>query len=193
MSNDPNLTELMARVHADIQPHFGQGRVAHYIPALARVDPRQFGLAIVTCKGETASVGDFSVPFSIQSVSKVFTLTQALDRLGDTLWQRVGREPSGSPFNSIVQLEREQGIPRNPLINAGAIVVTDALLAGRGPQATIAEILDTLRTLAGDTGVTIDAEVARSEADTGNRNASLANFMRAFGNISNPVDCVLET
>jgi glutaminase len=133
------------------------------------------------------------VPFSIQSVSKVFTLTLALGRLGDTLWQRVGREPSGSPFNSIVQLEREQGIPRNPLINAGAIVVTDALLAGRGPQATIAEILDTLRALAGDPDVTIDAEVARSEADTGYRNASLANFMRAFGNIKNPVDCVLET
>ncbi len=193
MSNDPNLVELVARVHEDIQPHFGQGRVADYIPALARVDPRQFGLAIVTCKGETASVGDCSVPFSIQSVSKVFTLTLALGRLGDTLWQRVGREPSGSPFNSIVQLEREQGIPRNPLINAGALVVTDALLAGRGPQATIAEILDTLRTLSGDAGVTIDAEVARSEADTGYRNASLANFMRAFGNITNPVDCVLET
>jgi glutaminase len=193
MSNDPNLAELVAQVHEDIQPHFGQGRVADYIPALARVDPRRFGLAIVTCKGETASVGDCCVPFSIQSVSKVFTLTLALGRLGDTLWQRVGREPSGSPFNSIVQLEREQGIPRNPLINAGAIVVTDALLAGRGPQATIAEILDTLRALAGDPDVTIDAEVARSEADTGYRNASLANFMRAFGNIKNPVDCVLET
>ena len=85
MSNDPVLAELVAQVHEDIQPHFGQGRVADYIPALARVDPRQFGLAIVTCKGETASVGDCSVPFSIQSVSKVFTLTLALGRLGDTL------------------------------------------------------------------------------------------------------------
>ena len=164
-----------------------------YIPALARVDPHQFGLAIVTCRGETASAGDCRVPFSIQNVSKVFTLTLALGRLGDTLWQRVGREPSGSPFNSIVQLEREQGIPRNALINAGAIVVTDALLAGRGPQATIAEILDTLRTLASDSGVTMDAEVAQSEAETGYHNVSLANFMRAFGNITNPVGCVLET
>ena len=193
MSNHLNLADLVARVYEDIQPQLGQGRVADYIPALARVDPRQFGLAIVTCKGETAAVGDCSVPFSIQSVSKVFTLTLALGRLGDTLWQRVGREPSGSPFNSIVQLEREQGIPRNPLINAGAIVVTDALLAGRGPRATIDEILNTMRSLAGDDGVTIDAEVAQSEADTGYRNASLANFMRAFGNITNPVECVLET
>ncbi|HYN60166.1 MAG TPA: glutaminase, partial [Rubrivivax sp.] len=70
-------------------------------------------MAIVTCRGETASAGDCSVPFSIQGVSKVFTLTLALGRLGDTLWQRVGRESSGSPFNSIVQLERELGIPRN--------------------------------------------------------------------------------
>jgi glutaminase len=75
MSNDPDLAELVVRVHQDIQPHVGQGRVADYIPALARIDPRQFGLAIVTCKGEAASVGDCSVPFSIQSVSKVFTLT----------------------------------------------------------------------------------------------------------------------
>jgi glutaminase len=193
MSHTPDLAQLVAQVHADIQPRFGNGRVADYIPALARVDPRQFGLAIVTCSGEMAAVGDCEVPFSIQSVSKVFTLTLALGRLGDALWQRVGREPSGSPFNSIVQLERELGIPRNPLINAGAIVVTDALLAGRGPKATIAEILSTLQTLAGDQRVSIDDEVAQSEADTGYRNASLANFMRAFANITNPVNCVLET
>ena len=77
MSKDPHLAELVVRVHEDIQPHLGQGRVADYIPALVRVDPRQFGLAIVTCKGATASVGDGSVPFSIRSVSKVFTFSGA--------------------------------------------------------------------------------------------------------------------
>jgi glutaminase len=193
MSHAPDLAELIACVHDDIRPQIGLGRVADYIPALARIDPRQFGMALITCQGETATAGDCGVPFSIQSVSKVFTLALALDRLGDALWQRVGREPSGSPFNSIVQLERELGIPRNPLINAGAIVVTDALLAGRGHEATIGEILDTLRALAHDKTVTIDEEVAQSEADTGYRNASLANFMRAFGNIKNPVHCVLQT
>ena len=101
MQNNVNLAELLAHVHKDIQPHLGKGRVANYIPALARIDPKQFGLAIVTCKGETAAVGDCCVPFSVQSVSKVFTLALALGRLGDTLWQHVGREPSGSPFNSI--------------------------------------------------------------------------------------------
>jgi glutaminase len=187
------LSELLTAVQADIQAQFGSGRVADYIPALARVDPRQFALAVVTCTGEAASIGDATVPFSIQSVSKVFTLTLALGRLGDRLWQHVGREPSGSPFNSIVQLERELGIPRNPLINAGALVVTDALMAQRPPQVVITELLQFMRELADDPSVSIDHEVAQSEADTGFRNASLANFIRAFGNLSSPVATVLET
>ena len=139
------LHELIQTVQQDIRAHFGTGRVADYIPALARVDPRQFGLALHTCTGERASTGDCTQAFSIQSVSKVFTLTLALGRVGDALWRRVGREPSGSPFNSIVQLECEQGIPRNPFINAGALVVTDAILAGRPPQVAVAEILAYLR------------------------------------------------
>ena len=193
MTQKLDLAELVAAVHQDIQPQFGSGRVADYIPALARIDPRQFGLAIATSTGETAAVGDSQVPFSIQSVSKVFTLTLALGRVGDALWRRVGREPSGSPFNSIVQLERELGIPRNPLINAGALVVTDAILAGRPPQVAVAEILAYLRELSDDLRITVDREVAQSEADTGFRNASLANFIRSFDNLSNPVPDVLET
>ena len=193
MTQKLDLGELVAAVHRDIQPQLGSGRVADYIPALARVDPHQFGLAIATSSGETASVGDCAVPFSIQSVSKVFTLTLALGRVGDALWRRVGREPSGSPFNSIVQLERELGIPRNPLINAGALVVTDAILAGRPPQVAVAEILAYLRDLADDPRIRVDREVAKSEADTGFRNASLANFIRSFSNLSNPVADVLET
>ena len=187
------LDELIQSVQQDIQAHFGAGRVADYIPALARVDPRQFGLALHTCTGERASTGDCMQAFSIQSVSKVFTLTLALGRVGDALWRRVGREPSGSPFNSIVQLEREQGIPRNPFINAGALVVTDAILAGRRPQVAVAEILAYLRELADDSNITVDREVAQSVADTGFRTASLANFIRAFGNLQNPVGDVLET
>jgi glutaminase len=193
MSLKMDLAGLVAAVHEDIQPQLGSGRVADYIPALARVDPRHFGLAVAASSGETASVGDSGVPFSIQSVSKVFTLTLALGRVGDSLWRRVGREPSGSPFNSIVQLERELGIPRNPLINAGALVVTDAILARRPPQVAVAEILAYLRELADDPRIKVDREVANSEAATGFRNASLANFIRSFNNLSNPVADVLET
>lgn len=187
-----SLSEIVAAVHADVAGHVGAGRVADYIPALSQVDPGQFGIAVVTCAGERAEAGDAGTPFSIQSISKVFTLTLALERVGARLWQRVGREPSGSPFNSIVQLEQERGVPRNPFINAGALVVTDALLAGRSSAGTIAEILAFLRARTGDQAVAIDEEVARSEAGTGFRNASLANFIRAFGNLQNPVADVLD-
>ena len=129
-----SLSEIVEQVHREMADHIGAGKVADYIPALAEIDPRKFGLAVVTCDGDTASAGDADEPFSIQSVSKVFTLTLALEKAGVALWERVGREPTGSAFNSIVQLEHEAGIPRNPLINAGAIVVTDELLADHTPE-----------------------------------------------------------
>jgi glutaminase len=185
------LAAMVARLPSEMSPHLGKGRVADYIPALARVDPRHFGIALVTCDGQRAAAGDAETRFSIQSISKVFTLAMALGRTGDALWRRVGREPSGSPFNSIVQLEREEGIPRNPLINAGALVVTDTLLARRPPVDAIHEILAFLRRRADDPSISIDQDVARSEAETGFRNASLANFIRAFGNIDSPVEDVL--
>jgi glutaminase len=187
-----DLAEIVAIVHQDMQAHLGRGRVADYIPALARVDPRQFGIAIAACDGRTASAGAAETPFSVQSISKVFTLTLALEQFGGELWKRVGREPSGSAFNSIVQLEREKGVPRNPLINAGALVVTDALLAGGDPAALIAAITGFLRRLADDQSVSIDLEVAKSEADTGFKNASLANFLKASNNLESAVADVLQ-
>lgn len=186
------LQDIVDQVFGEMGAHIGSGKVADYIPALAKIDPRKFGLAVVACNGETVCVGDADEPFSIQSVSKVFTLTLALEATGPDLWQRVGREPSGSPFNSIVQLEREAGIPRNPLINAGAIVVTDALLDGHAPEQTIDRIVDFLRRRADDDSITVDLEVAWSEADTGDRNAALAHFMRGFGNLKGRVEDVLH-
>ena len=185
------LEEILEGVHADIADHIGDGRVADYIPALAKVDPRKFGMAVVTVDGQVHKMGDAEEPFSIQSISKVFTLTLALGRVGEALWKRVGREPSGTPFNSIIQLEHEHGIPRNPFINAGAIVVADTLLSGHQPRETLGEILSFMRYLADDDSVIIDAEVARSEQQTGFRNAALANYMHAFSNIHNPVEKTL--
>ncbi len=192
MDQVPDLASIVTTVCQDMETHLGRGRVADYIPALARVDPRHFGIAIVTCDGRIAAAGDADLTFSIQSISKVFTLTLALDKLGADLWDRVGREPSGSRFNSIVQLEQEKGIPRNPLINAGALVVTDTLLEGGDASETIAKIADFMQRLADDDSVSIDAEVAQSEAETGFRNASLANFLRGFGNLKGPIDDVLR-
>lgn len=168
-----------------------RGAVANYIPELAKVDPDRFGIAVALPDGQVHCAGDAQMAFSIQSVSKVFTLTMALGKHGDNLWSRVGREPSGNPFNSIVQLEQEQGRPRNPFINAGAIAVADLILSGHQPREAIGEILRFIRDLADDSSITIDERVARSETAHGDRNASLAHFMKSFGCIDHPVDHVL--
>lgn len=186
-----DLQAVVDDIQALMSPRLGEGKVADYIPELARVDPKQFGIAITTVDGQTFTAGDAAVPFSIQSVSKVFMLTLALGKMGEGVWKRVGREPSGSSFNSIVQLEHEHGIPRNPFINAGAIVVTDMVLAGHKPREAIGEFLRFMRYLADDESITIDEKVAKSEHLTGYRNFALANFMRGFGNLEHAVELVL--
>jgi glutaminase len=186
------MDELLAEVLAKVEPLRGSGRVADYIPALARVDPNKLGIAFADEEGRVHGAGDCDEPFSIQSISKVFTLGLALERVGVALWEKVGREPSGSAFNSIVQLEHEQGKPRNPLINPGAIVVTDHLVGEAGADGAIAVLLAFLREQARDPGVHVDEDVARSESATGARNRSLAWFMKSFGILANDVDTVLE-
>jgi glutaminase len=186
-----DLQALVNDIHREIATHTKRGKVADYIPQLAEVDPQCFGIAITTVDGREVVAGEADTAFSIQSISKVFTLTLALGMVGDRLWNRVGREPSGTPFNSIVQLEREQGKPRNPFINAGAIAVADVLLAGHQPKETIGEIVQFVRFLAGDESIVIDQRVARSEAETGFRNFALAQFMRSFGKLDHPAEHVL--
>lgn len=186
-----DLQTLVDDIHQVIAARTERGKVADYIPPLAEVDAAHFGIAVTTVDGQEFVAGDADTPFSIQSVSKVFTLTLALGMVGDRLWNRVGREPSGTPFNSIVQLEREEGKPRNPFINAGAIAVADVLLAGHQPKETIGEIVQFVRFLAGDDSIVIDQRVARSETETGFRNVALAQFMRAFGKLDHPAEHVL--
>ncbi|MDL2405698.1 glutaminase [Rhizobium calliandrae] len=186
-----DLQAILDSIHAELLPRLGEGKVADYIPELAKVDAKQFGMAIATVDGNVRSVGDADIPFSIQSISKVFMLTLALGKVGESLWKRVGREPSGTAFNSIVQLEREQGIPRNPFVNAGAIAVSDVVLSGHAPREAIGELLRFVRYVADDESITIDDKVARSETQTGFRNIALANFMRAYNNLNHPVEHVL--
>jgi glutaminase len=190
MSN-ATLDRIVKEITEEMVQRTDRGAVATYIPELAQVDVNSFGLVVVDTDGHIAAGGDAETPFSIQSISKVFTLTLALGMIGDKLWQRVGREPSGSPFNSIVQLERERGIPRNPFINAGAIAVTDAILAGHQPKETLGEILRFMQFLSGDASITIDNAVAASEQRTGFRNIALANYMKSFGVIENPAELTL--
>lgn len=181
---------LLEEIATEVRPLVGRGKVADYIPALAAVDPSKFGMAIATVDGQVFGVGDFDVPFSIQSISKVFTLALVLARDGDAIWKRVGREPSGTPFNSLVQLEYERGIPRNPFINAGAMVVTDRLLSVSGDATEALRAF--LRAESGNPDVDVDPEVAASEASAGHRNAALAHFIASCGNLDRPVHQVLK-
>ena len=187
----PDLDAIVKDIAAEMRARPDRGTVASYIPELARVDAQGFGLVVIDGDGRVAAGGDADTPFSIQSISKVFTLTLALGMVGDRLWRRVGREPSGSPFNSIVQLERENGIPRNPFINAGAIAVTDVILSGHQPREALGEILRFMQFLAEDPTIAIDEAVAASELRTGFRNVALANYMKSFGVLDNPVDFTL--
>jgi glutaminase len=172
----PKLAAVVSEIADEMRERADRGEVAHYIPELARVDPKHFGIVVIDDEGNVACGGDCDMPFSIQSVSKVFTLTLALGRYGDRLWQRVGREPSGSAFNSI---------------KAGAIAVTDLILSGHQPREALGEILRFIRFLADDHTVTIDEAVAASEQRTGFRNIALANYMKSFGVIANPADLTL--
>ncbi|MBO0664453.1 glutaminase [Jiella sp. MQZ9-1] len=186
-----NLQDVVAEIAAEMKARDDRGDVATYIPELGRVDLQQFAIAVIEKDGTLTEGGDCDSFFSIQSVSKVFTLTLALGLAGDRVWNRVGREPSGSRFNSIVQLEYEKGIPRNPFINAGAIAVTDLILSGHQPREALGEILRFMQFLSGEDSVYIDKAVAASEERTGFNNRALANFMKGFGVIDNPVEYVL--
>lgn len=181
---------ILERIVAEVAPLIGRGKVADYIPRLAEVPADRFGMAIATLNGRLFEIGNADEPFSVQSISKVFTLTLALEAIGDELWQRVGREPSGSAYNSLVQLEHEHGIPRNPLINAGAHVVADVVLTSNDNAR--GRLLEFVRERAENPDITMDPIVARSERETGFRNAALANFVRSFGNLHNSVDAVLD-
>ena len=191
-SHKPDLKAILDDIADRMASESERGKVADYIPELAKANLNRFGIAVVPIGGAPVVAGDADEPFSVQSIVKVFTLTLALERVGSGIWARVGREPSGDPFNSIVQLEYEHGIPRNPFINPGAIVVADIILGKREPQAAIEEFVSLCRRFACDESIGIDADVAASEIATGARNRALAHFMAAEGNLKNPVEDVLE-
>ncbi|MEV6523785.1 glutaminase [Longispora sp. NPDC051575] len=202
--------QILEQVRAQVAGEIGGGLVADYIPALAAVDPGRFGMAVATVDGAVYGTGDWQVPLSVQSVTKVFSLALVLREDGEKIWRRVSREPSGNPFNSLLQLEQDRGIPRNPFVNAGALVVTDRLLTLTGDAR--GAVRDFLRA-EGSTGtdptgtggpaagsglagvgpsIDFDLKVAASEAEHGHRNAALAHLLASYGNLENPVADVLE-
>ena len=181
--------KILENIYQAIQPYAKEGKQADYIPELAKVNPDQFGMCLHTIYGEIYSIEQADTRFSIQSISKVFSLAMCLSLLGNKLWERVGKEPSGTAFNSLIQLEVEKGIPRNPFINAGAIVMSDILLSHlEHPEE---QFLDFVRTLAGDNTIDYNRDVAASERETGYLNAAIANLLKYHGRIENDIEDVL--
>ncbi|MCU4174141.1 glutaminase [Marinilabiliaceae bacterium N1Y90] len=181
---------ILEEIKEEVAPLLSQGQVAAYIPELGRVDKNKFGMAVRLINGDLFEIGDSKTNFSVQSISKVFTLTKAFSILKDELWKRVGKEPSGNPFNSLIQLERENGKPRNPFINAGAIVVADCI--ANNYDDPLNYMIRFIRELADNKNLKLNVNVFQSEKKTGHRNAALAHFMKSYGNIQSEVGDVLD-
>ena len=184
-----DVNQLLAEIHANL-PAENTGKVATYIPELAKVDPNKFGVHAVTCDQRAWAYGDSEECFSIQSIAKVLTLTMAYQREGDNLWKRVDVEPSGTAFNSLIQLEADKGIPRNPMNNSGALVICDVLLDYLAEPKK--DLLAFVHSLTGDTTIGFNETVAASERETSVRNRALIEFIRSFGTIRNETERLLD-
>ena len=186
-----NYQKVLEEIRDEVEPILKKGKIADYIPALKRVDPSHFAMSLSLLDGRTFGIGDVDCKFSIQSISKVFTYSMAISLYREALHKRVGHEPSGNPFNSLVQLEYEKGIPRNPFINAGAIVITD-MLNSKYKSKTFSKILDFIKSVSNNQNINYDKEVALSEAEFGYRNMALVNMMKSFKNIKNKTDDIMD-
>jgi glutaminase A len=185
-----NYQQILEDIFHEIQPYAKEGKSADYIPALARVNPDQFGICIQTIQGEQYALGQFETPFSIQSITKVFSLGLCLSYEGEDLWRRLGKEPSGTAFNSVIQLELEKGRPRNPFINSGAIVLADVLVSHlENPEE---DYIQFLRNISGNPTISYNEEVAQSERENGFLNAAIANMLKYHGNLNHDIERVLQ-
>ncbi len=184
------LNKAFADIARYARPLWERGKVADYIPALAKVAPHQFGLCIAHVNGEYHEFGDSRVPFSIQSISKLFTLALLIRLVGDDVWNSIGRDPTNSAFNSLGWLESENGKPYNPFVNAGALAVTDRIM--NATALPLHSILQHIRNLAQDQSINVDDEVSLSERATCDRNSAIAHLMKSYGTITGPVDALLD-
>lgn len=181
---------ILESIYHDAINEKDKGTVASYIPELANIDKNHFGIHLRTFDGNEYGVGDYNKPFSIQSISKVFALAKAISFEGSNVWKRMDVEPSGDPFNQLSLLELENGIPRNPLINAGAIVISDILISRlENPKE---DFLNFVRTITKDETINYNEQVALSEKRTGFRNIAAANLLKSFNNLNNNVEDVLD-
>lgn len=185
-----NYQQIITEIFEEIKSADSFGHVASYIPELAKVDGDHFAVHLTTIDSMTFGAGEWSAKFSIQSIAKVFALSQAYLLAGDKIWERVDVEPSGTSFNSLVQLEINKGIPRNPFMNAGALVVCDILITHLDQPED--RFLSFIKELTPQSDINYSSEIARSEKAAGYRNIALCNFLKSFGNLENDPDRVLD-
>ncbi len=185
-----DYNKIIEDIYTKVLREENKGQRAQYIPELAKVNPDRFGIHLMTIDNQGYGIGDYQKPFSIQSIAKVLTLTLLYRRIGSRVWQRVGVEPSGNAFNSLMQLENENGVPRNPFINAGAIVISDMILSEfENPKQ---QFLDLVRDILDDDTIDFCEAVASSESSVGFRNIALCNYLKSLGNIRNNTAEVLD-
>ncbi len=185
-----NYQKIIDDLHQQYNSENNKGKVASYIPELKKIDSNKFGINLFTLTNQSFGAGDYQEKFSIQSISKVFALTLALKEVGEKIWKRIGIEPSGDPFNSLVQLEFEKGIPRNPFINSGALVICDILISKlKSPKS---DFLNFVRKLANTKDIYFNEKIVASEKKHGFTNAAHVNLMKSFGNIKNEINVVLD-
>lgn len=185
-----NYNEILNQIYVDSKSQPKIGNVATSIPELAVINPEKFGIHLITLDDNEFGIGNHLEKFSIQSVSKALSTALAFSFYNEKVWERVGVEPSGNPFNSLVQLEYERGIPRNPFINAGALIIADLLISILNDPKK--DFLNFIREISGHNDINYNLKVAQSERETGYRNAALCNFLKSFGNINNDVEVVLD-
>ena len=185
-----NFNQVFSKIANELDNAKNKGKVANYIKELSIVDPTKFGVHLTTIHNKNFKFGDAKEKFSIQSISKVLSLSLAYKFEDENLWKRVGVEPSGTPFNSLIQLESDLGIPRNPLINAGALVICDILVSHlKNPKE---DFIQFVRTISGIPTIDYCTRIAESEKLTGYKNTALINLMKSYGNIKNDIDVVMD-
>jgi glutaminase len=186
------VEQVVSEITQEISSSKDWGQATKQIDALSDIDTHQFGIAILTRDGDLICGGDSDKPFSIQSISKVFSLELVLEAHGDKLWDRVGRDPSGDPFNSVIDLERHEGHPRNPFINAGALIVVDMLLDNLGPEEEVEKVVRFVEGLLDGESFGLNEEVARSDEEAGSLNRAMLNIARHFGNVRNDIGEIMK-
>ena len=189
--DEEELTQLISKNF-----HYYQtGKVADYIPALAKVDPKQLGMAIYDlAEKHLITAGDANVRFAIESMSKVPVLLLAINDNGtDKVFQTINTEPTGFAFNSIMNMEiNHRKHPMNPFVNAGAIATT-SLISGKTPDEKFERILAFMKLICDDPEITLNEEIYRSESKTGDINRSLAYYMKGNQMIEGEVPAILDT